>query len=188
MRRLCWKSSPTARLQQAIARPVAQQMNPVEIKTLSILIFIVSLLGEHCNFDRLRLEHESKFMCPTSRLTVDSWRFDSTRCGFELHHQGNFVTLIYSWSSLTLFRVQSLNTSTWTYYGCTRSTLKLPSEGESCSASVNIFGYTVLYAISWFLCRFLVSCSTQPNDFEFICDYYGCHLLFSWRRESGSSS
>lgn len=49
-----------ARLQQAIARPVAQQMTPIEARTLSILIFIVSLLGEHCNFDRLRLENAGK--------------------------------------------------------------------------------------------------------------------------------
>src|ERR1700729_144586 len=47
-----------ARLQQALARPATQKMTPVEARTLSILIFIVSLLSEHCNFDRLRLEND----------------------------------------------------------------------------------------------------------------------------------
>jgi cohesin loading factor subunit SCC2 len=28
-----------------------------DIRALSILIFIVSLLGEHCDFDQLRLEN-----------------------------------------------------------------------------------------------------------------------------------
>ncbi|KAG0704778.1 hypothetical protein DFH29DRAFT_981273 [Suillus ampliporus] len=49
--------SCNARLQQAIARPVSYQMTAVENRTLSILIFIVALLGEHCDFDRLRDEH-----------------------------------------------------------------------------------------------------------------------------------
>jgi cohesin loading factor subunit SCC2 len=35
-------------------------MTPVEARTLSILIFIVSLLSEHCDFDRLRLENDGK--------------------------------------------------------------------------------------------------------------------------------
>jgi cohesin loading factor subunit SCC2 len=47
-----------ARLQQALARLTTQKMTPVEARTLSILIFIVSLLTEHCNFDRLRLEND----------------------------------------------------------------------------------------------------------------------------------
>jgi cohesin loading factor subunit SCC2 len=47
-----------ARLQQALARPATQKMTPVEARTLSILIFIVSLLSEHCNFDSLRLEND----------------------------------------------------------------------------------------------------------------------------------
>lgn len=48
-------------------------MSLVEVKTLSILIFIVSLLAEHCNFDRLRLEHEGKSICQASRSDVDTW-------------------------------------------------------------------------------------------------------------------
>ncbi|KAG2365159.1 hypothetical protein BDR07DRAFT_1607621 [Suillus spraguei] len=49
--------SCNARLQQAIARPSSSQMTAVENRTLSILIFIVALLGEHCDFDRLRDDH-----------------------------------------------------------------------------------------------------------------------------------
>ncbi|EGN98100.1 hypothetical protein SERLA73DRAFT_109431 [Serpula lacrymans var. lacrymans S7.3] len=50
--------SCNARLQQAICRSTAQRMTPVEVRTLSILIFIVSLLGEHCDFDYVRNEYE----------------------------------------------------------------------------------------------------------------------------------
>lgn len=50
-------SCNTARLQQALTRPDAQKMTAIEARTLSILIFIVSLLAEHCDFDRLRLEN-----------------------------------------------------------------------------------------------------------------------------------
>lgn len=49
----------TARLQQAIAKPLSQNMTPPEQRALSILLFIASLLCEHCAFDRLRLEHDS---------------------------------------------------------------------------------------------------------------------------------
>ncbi|KAH7885125.1 sister chromatid cohesion C-terminus-domain-containing protein [Phlebopus sp. FC_14] len=47
--------SCNARLQQAIHRP-SVTMDPAETRMLSILIFIVSLLGEHSNFDHLRHE------------------------------------------------------------------------------------------------------------------------------------
>ncbi|KIJ60270.1 hypothetical protein HYDPIDRAFT_32393 [Hydnomerulius pinastri MD-312] len=47
--------SCNARLQQAVTR-TNESMTAVETRTLSILIFIVSLLGEHCGFDQLRLE------------------------------------------------------------------------------------------------------------------------------------
>ena len=36
-------------------------MTAVETRTLSILIFIVSLLGEHCDFDHLRVERPGKY-------------------------------------------------------------------------------------------------------------------------------
>lgn len=49
--------SCNARLQQAIKRPPLKIMDAKETWTLSILIFIVSLLGENCDFDHLRREH-----------------------------------------------------------------------------------------------------------------------------------
>lgn len=48
-----------ARLQQSIVR-INETMTAVETRTLSILIFIVSLLGEHCDFDHLRVERPGK--------------------------------------------------------------------------------------------------------------------------------
>ena len=36
-------------------------MAPADLRTLSILIFIISLLVEHCDFDRLRTEHTGMF-------------------------------------------------------------------------------------------------------------------------------
>lgn len=49
-----------ARLQQAISRSNGT-MTAVETRTLSILIFIVSLLGEHCDFDHLRVERPGEY-------------------------------------------------------------------------------------------------------------------------------
>ncbi|OAX39889.1 hypothetical protein K503DRAFT_738603 [Rhizopogon vinicolor AM-OR11-026] len=49
--------SCNTRLQQAIARLASSKMTAVENRTLSILIFIVALLAEHCDFDCLRDEH-----------------------------------------------------------------------------------------------------------------------------------
>jgi cohesin loading factor subunit SCC2 len=42
-----------ARLQSAAKK---KEMTPSDLRTLSMLIFIISLLVEHCNFDRLRTE------------------------------------------------------------------------------------------------------------------------------------
>ncbi|RDX49866.1 hypothetical protein OH76DRAFT_1556053 [Lentinus brumalis] len=50
--------SCNARLQQSIQKPVTQALSPPEQRALTILLFITSLLCEHCNFDRLRLEEE----------------------------------------------------------------------------------------------------------------------------------
>jgi len=36
-------------------------MEPNDIRTLLIVIFIVALLGEYCNFDRLRTEIEGVY-------------------------------------------------------------------------------------------------------------------------------
>ncbi|KAF9457433.1 hypothetical protein BDZ94DRAFT_1326256 [Collybia nuda] len=49
--------SCNARLQAAIKRPASQAMGANDVRTLSILMFIVSLLGENCNFDDLRKEN-----------------------------------------------------------------------------------------------------------------------------------
>ncbi|KAF8879492.1 hypothetical protein BD779DRAFT_1551796 [Infundibulicybe gibba] len=49
--------SCNARLQQAIKRPNAQTMSVQETRALSILIFIISLLAENCDFDQLRHEN-----------------------------------------------------------------------------------------------------------------------------------
>lgn len=51
--------SCNARLQQHIARPVSKPMTPVEARALNILVFLVALLGEHCDFDRVRRENEA---------------------------------------------------------------------------------------------------------------------------------
>ncbi|KAF9806781.1 hypothetical protein IEO21_08541 [Rhodonia placenta] len=50
--------SCNARLQQAIRRPPSQVMTTSEQRALSILLFIVSLLCEHCPFDQIRAENE----------------------------------------------------------------------------------------------------------------------------------
>lgn len=57
----------SARLQAAIKRPTSQVMGTNDIRALSILIFIVSLLGENCNFDELRNENAGMYqeMLPT---------------------------------------------------------------------------------------------------------------------------
>ena len=55
-----WFIDSTARLLDFGRRPASKQLAPNEVKAMLILIFIVALLGEHCNFDRLRLEHSGK--------------------------------------------------------------------------------------------------------------------------------
>ncbi|KDR82399.1 hypothetical protein GALMADRAFT_220397 [Galerina marginata CBS 339.88] len=46
--------SCNARLQQMINRPISQALGDNDIRALTILIFIVALLAENCNFDALR--------------------------------------------------------------------------------------------------------------------------------------
>jgi len=58
----------SGRLQQMVKRPASQEMNPAEIRALIILIFIVSLLAENCNFDTLRKENPGVFI-PINSLT-----------------------------------------------------------------------------------------------------------------------
>ncbi|KAI0643094.1 hypothetical protein C8Q79DRAFT_1002826 [Trametes meyenii] len=60
--------SCNARLQQAIKKPATQMLAAAEQRALSILLFITSLLCEHCNFDRLRVEQE-KFKADIDKIT-----------------------------------------------------------------------------------------------------------------------
>ncbi|KAI0927411.1 hypothetical protein AcV5_007956 [Taiwanofungus camphoratus] len=69
--------SCNARLQQAIAKPLSQNMTPPEQRALSILLFIASLLCEHCAFDRLRLEH------------------DNLRAEIDTIHKGSIIEHVY---------------------------------------------------------------------------------------------
>ncbi|KAI0350346.1 hypothetical protein OH77DRAFT_1593607 [Trametes cingulata] len=63
--------SCNARLQQAIRKPAAQTLAAAEQRALSILLFITSLLCEHCNFDRLRVEQD-KFKADIDKITQGS--------------------------------------------------------------------------------------------------------------------
>ncbi|KAF9059568.1 hypothetical protein BDP27DRAFT_1341215 [Rhodocollybia butyracea] len=58
--------SCNARLQQAIGKPEDSILAANEFKTLSTLIFIVSLLAENCDFDKLRVEQ------PTTATDLDA--------------------------------------------------------------------------------------------------------------------
>ncbi|KAL0960842.1 hypothetical protein HGRIS_005858 [Hohenbuehelia grisea] len=49
--------SCNGRLQEFIRRPQSKPMEPNDFKALSIVVFIVALLGEHCNFDQLRIDN-----------------------------------------------------------------------------------------------------------------------------------
>ncbi|KZT19995.1 ARM repeat-containing protein [Neolentinus lepideus HHB14362 ss-1] len=59
MRLVALLKSCNARLQQHIVRPPSKPMTPVEARALNILVFLVALLGEHCDFDRVRTENET---------------------------------------------------------------------------------------------------------------------------------
>lgn len=49
----------TARLQQMLKNPSSQELGLNDVRALIMLIFIVALLAENCNFDDLRKEHPS---------------------------------------------------------------------------------------------------------------------------------
>ncbi|PCH40319.1 hypothetical protein WOLCODRAFT_67627 [Wolfiporia cocos MD-104 SS10] len=51
--------SCNARLKQSFAKPASQPMPPQELRSLTMLLSIVSLLCEHCSFDQIRMEHEN---------------------------------------------------------------------------------------------------------------------------------
>ncbi len=48
-----------ARLQQAVKKPASQALGANDVKGLVMLVFIVSLLGEHFAFDTLRKDNEA---------------------------------------------------------------------------------------------------------------------------------
>ncbi|KAH9175682.1 hypothetical protein EDB89DRAFT_2135583 [Lactarius sanguifluus] len=77
--------SCNARLQSAAQKA---QMAPADLRTLSILIFIISLLVEHCDFDRLRIEH--------SDLSAD----------LDMVSKGSLIEHVYN-SLLNLYQKQS---------------------------------------------------------------------------------
>ncbi|KAI9443068.1 hypothetical protein H4582DRAFT_1808792 [Lactarius indigo] len=73
--------SCNARLQSAAQKA---QMASADLRTLSILIFIISLLVEHCDFDRLRTEH--------SDLSAD---LDTVSKGSIIEHVYNSLLNLY---------------------------------------------------------------------------------------------
>ena len=54
-------SFPKARLQQLLKRPSSQELGQNDVRALIMLIFIVALLAENCNFDNLRKEQQSVY-------------------------------------------------------------------------------------------------------------------------------
>ncbi|KAI0823297.1 hypothetical protein BC628DRAFT_1504458 [Trametes gibbosa] len=63
--------SCNARLLQAIKKPNTQTLIAAEQRALSILLFITSLLCEHCNFDRLRIDQD-QFKADIDKITKGS--------------------------------------------------------------------------------------------------------------------
>ncbi|OCH92592.1 hypothetical protein OBBRIDRAFT_791042 [Obba rivulosa] len=76
--------SCNARLQQAIARPVSQAATPAEQRALVILLFIVSLLCEHCDFDALRTR-DAALGADINTITKDSVIVHVYRSLLHLH-------------------------------------------------------------------------------------------------------
>ena len=57
-------------LQKFVAKPANTQLSPADSRSLSMLILIVSLLCEHCDFDRLSEQREGMYeLPPVKRLT-----------------------------------------------------------------------------------------------------------------------
>ncbi|RPD54662.1 hypothetical protein L226DRAFT_613702 [Lentinus tigrinus ALCF2SS1-7] len=78
--------SCNARLQQSIQKPVAQALPPPEQRALTILLFIISLLCEHCNFDLLRVEEE-KFKDDIDKITKSSVTEHVYMCLLKLYQK-----------------------------------------------------------------------------------------------------
>ena len=55
----CFTSFTTARLQQMLNKPSSHELGQNDVRALIMLILIVALLAENCNFDDLRKEHPS---------------------------------------------------------------------------------------------------------------------------------
>jgi cohesin loading factor subunit SCC2 len=54
-------SCPIARLQHMLKRPSSQELGQNDVRALVMVIFIVALLAENCNFDNLRQEQQSVY-------------------------------------------------------------------------------------------------------------------------------
>ncbi|KAH9961425.1 hypothetical protein BGW80DRAFT_1438760 [Lactifluus volemus] len=78
--------SCNARLQCAAQK---KQMTPADLRALSILIFIISLLVEHCNFDRLRIEHSglSADLDVVSKGSIIEHVYNSLLSLYQLHSE-----------------------------------------------------------------------------------------------------
>jgi len=51
-------------LQKFVAKPANTQLSPADNRSLSMLILIVSLLCEHCDFDHLGDQREGTYELP----------------------------------------------------------------------------------------------------------------------------
>jgi len=60
------------RIQQAIRRPKSQGGESNDVRALLLVIFIASLLVEHCDFDRIRTENESE--CAWLKRVTRLWK------------------------------------------------------------------------------------------------------------------
>lgn len=122
-------------------------MTAVENRTLSILIFIVALLAEHCDFDSLRDEHPGK----PAQVPAFFWSFDTSILGFisdlnSLSEVLFFKFLIHTLKlTAVISRDLSWNTFTGVYWHCTINTKTSVSRDASFSALVSLIA--VLY--SW---------------------------------------
>ncbi|OSD02424.1 hypothetical protein PYCCODRAFT_1410918 [Trametes coccinea BRFM310] len=80
--------SCNSRLQEAIRKPSSQSLSAAEQRTLSILLFITSLLCEHCNFDRLRTEQD-KFKAEIDKISQGSVTEHVYMCLLKLYEKYN---------------------------------------------------------------------------------------------------
>ena len=90
---LKFNSHFSARLREHLARPVDQGLDANTKKRLNLQVFIASLLCEHCDFDKLRVENagmgsDIEFVCVLAH--VSHWQhlpwnwILSHRCAFRL--------------------------------------------------------------------------------------------------------